>query len=410
MSRAAWVVFVGSLCGHVGNYLFYVVCAHSLGPGGLGAVTALTACGLMVLLPVSGYQSALAGSLSASLVHVSSVGLRRVAAQVGVVVGVVGLVGCGVTSVAAAGFGVSVVAWWCAVVWLLVTVVLQVGVGVVQGVHRFGVLALVLGGPYGVLRPVLCGVLVVVLAGGVAGALAALLVSSLVGVLVVWWCVLRGSSQVRFARGVRPLRLRPWGAMAVLLVVGVLTNADVVAAKLWWSADLAGVYSGAALLGKLAFHVPAAFVLVLLPAVAKVLSQGRSPDVLVLQTLGVTLLCGVGVGLVLLWVPGEWFEQLLGSGFAASAVFAPYVAWLMTGVAWLFVHLNVALAADRPVAVVPWLGVGVAVVVACVVGRADVWQLLGALAVVVGVAVVCVECGGGSSVRRLARVLGGAFR
>lgn len=368
--RSGAVVLGASMVGHVSNYLFYIVTARTLTVGELAQVTALTSLGTMIFLPYSGVQAAVARAVARDVAQgwpdraqasVAWALRRTLVVQAGVaVVAVLG------APAAVAALGTSATTWLLGASWLVLGAGLQVMLGPLQGQARFGHVALLLAGPLGALR-LLFAVPLVLLAGA-SGAMGALVLATLVG-LVLAAPGVRGFRVPPGDRRPDPEKLDGVGppteqgpriplagltvTVVALLAIASLTNVDVVLAKVNLDPLEAGLYSAAALLGKIAFHGPSALGVVLLPLITRRLARNEDVHRPVLAALGVVGGSGLAFCAVLLVAPPALITGVFGAGYADGFRFVLGVALAMTVAALLYVHLMVALAAhDRTFVVV----------------------------------------------------------
>jgi O-antigen/teichoic acid export membrane protein len=349
--RAGAILLVSIAAVAASSYLYNLICIRWLGPKSYGEVAALTALSMIVFLPLLGVQTALA----------REVARLRGGAEAGVIGGLF-RVSLRRTSLLVTAFGAALTA--CApllarafdLAWeaVLVTAVLiglgtllAVCQGFLQGLGRFGMLG-ASNGVYAALRPVL--VIPLLLLGlGVSGAMAASAVAALAGMSFAFW-VLRDLSRSGSAQA-RSVRIENFGlAVGGLLAFTILTNADLLVAKASLSAQEAGTYASAALVGKLAAFVPAAAISpVLLPSVTSRLQRGEDVREPLRKSLIVAVAFGLALTGVLFLVPESFVAWSFGPGFAnATGLLAPSAA-AMTIYGAINVHLAFALAVgDRP--------------------------------------------------------------
>jgi O-antigen/teichoic acid export membrane protein len=247
------------------------------------------------------------------------------------------------TPAAVAALGLSSRAvWLTGAIWLVLGLGLQVSLGPLQGRERFGAVGAVLAGPQGALRPVL--LLPGVAVAGIAGALGSLVVATVIGLVGVATALRRilgrrGSTRIALT-GIVP-------ALAALTAFASLTNADVVAAKIVLSPTDAGLYSSAALLGKIALYAPSALALVVLPKVTSRLQSGLDVRGPALLTLAATLGTGLLVTGAILAAPSSLVSMVFGPEYSAAYHLAAPIAATMTLASVLQVHLMVALASGE---------------------------------------------------------------
>ena len=141
--------------------------------------------------------------------------------------------------------------------------------------------------------------------------------------------------------------------------LGLLTQLDVIVAKLALSDDTAGQFAATATMAKAVFLVPQAVSLVLLPRVAARSAATEDTGMLVGLGVGVTLLAG-GLASILLWLIAEPLLRITyGADFTGSAQLLGAYAAASTLVGAMIVVINhhVGRGADRFV----WGMAGVAV-------------------------------------------------
>lgn len=340
--RSGLIVLAGSILGHLGNYLFYVLAARSLGTAQFAEVTAMIAYSTIIAWPINGMQVAIARDVAR---------MRSVGDHEGLAGLVTALVRRGIVlslALAAVLIGMSpVLLQWLelstiwlpimAAVWIVLLVCLIAGTGVAQGLERFGLFAGLLAGPLGLLRVLLLPGLV--LAAGLTGSMLAMALATAVGIAMIAPSVRHASQGPR-----RSVAFRPGSAMLALIAFASLSNVDVLIAKATLEASVAGTYSGAALIGKIALFAPSALALVLLPRAAASLERGERAERAVVMTMAVTVSLGLVVSGVLALLPGSVLSLTFGDEFeVASALLAP-LALVMTMAAMLNVHMIFSIA------------------------------------------------------------------
>lgn len=384
-ARASVVLLFGSMLGHVGNYLFYVVSARAVGPAQFAEVSALAGgVAMIVFMPLVGVQAAVAREIA----RLRALGQREpIAALVRRLVLLVAVVGTSVMGLLVLATPLAV-AWLhlsTSSIWLVTVVYIALGValvsllGVAQGLSRFRTVGVMLGGPLGTLRPLL--VLPFVAVVGSTGPMWALLVATIVGLVVLGWIVAPYLRQAR-ARSSRAVRLpRLWTTLVALIAFASLISSDAVVAKIALPDESAGLYNTGALLGKIAFYGPSALAMLLLPLVTARLERGQDIRRLLSLTLLITVGMGLVVSAVLFVAPRGLVTAVFGARYAdAFPLAAPY-ALVMTLYAALYVHLMVAVAAARTAFTRILAGAAVLQLALFVVLHSSWWQLLAATAV-----------------------------
>jgi O-antigen/teichoic acid export membrane protein len=337
---------------NVGNYVFFLAAGRMLGPEDFGMAAALLAVTVIASVPGNALQYGIArsvaatsgpgGGVSAAVYRRAWRGSLRLAAASG--------------AVAAAGVLVAgaVVGAPVGPLLLTVAIILPMGplflsLGQLQGERRYTGYAATFA-LWGVPRPALL-VPLAALGLGVSAALGAtalaLLAAAGTGALLTA-PRLRGSTPPAdrdwstFTRALPPV-------VVGLSAVALLTNLDVVAAKLALPDADAGWFGAEAVLGKAVIVIPQALAIVLLPRVAKRRARGADTGPTLAMSALLTLMAG---GLVaLLCVPlaepitriafGE--EYVPGAGLLAPLV----VASTLLGLAILLVAHHAARADHR---------------------------------------------------------------
>ena len=227
----------------------------------------------------------------------------------------------------------------------VVALVTSTGLGILQGLRRF--IHLALNQSLAGLLRLLFGIALVAYGYQLNGALLATLLSA----AVVW-----GISLVPLERFIRidmrayskyplDLGLKNWlPVMAALLCFAFLTNVDLILVKHFFSADNAGLYAAASVLGKALLFFPISVALVLLPLVSRKQTLNESSTQTVKNTL---LLAGgfLALGAVLfLLFPGFFLSVLFGIRYAEAAYLLRLfgIAVLPYGLIYLIMNYHLA--------------------------------------------------------------------
>lgn len=318
------VVFIGVVLANVGNYVFQLIAGRYLGPAPYGDLAALLTVTNLILLPLGGLQIWVARNVAelqaAGEVDAVRWFVRRTilySACLGAVATVVLAAGAlplkdvlSIESTTAVALTTLIVfpGFVTPVVW-----------GLAQGLERFWLISIMVAA-LPLLR-IAIGVTAFAAGAGVAGAMGATLCATLATLAVPLWFVrdklVRAAEPVgRIARGEAATSLLP--AMFGLLAMTALTSLDVIIAKREFADDVAGLYGGASLIGRLILYVPAAIVMVLLPRVAaRTVARRTSLDILGMSLLA-TMLFSAVVTAVYAAVPGVIIDLTFGSAYAEA--------------------------------------------------------------------------------------------
>ncbi|SDX49389.1 Membrane protein involved in the export of O-antigen and teichoic acid [Modestobacter sp. DSM 44400] len=342
-ARSGVLLLVFSLAGHIGNYLYYVLAARALSPAEFAEVSAMTGLATIAFMPATGVQAAVARDVAAltarGLAAEAAALARAVSRRVGLVqVGLLLVLCLGAPAAVAVLDLSSAWVWLAGSVWIVLGLGLQISLGVHQGRERFGLVGAVLGGPMGVLRPML--LIPFVLAAGVVGALAALAAATVVGLVMTSW-----GARSRRGGTAGPARLpQVRTALIALGAFASLTNIDLLIAKVTLGPTEAGLYASAALLGKIALYGPSALALMLLPKVTARVASSLSVRSPALLTMAATVLTGAAVAVAIALAPASLAGAVFGEAYAGAYRLAAPLAAAMTLLALVHVHIMVSLA------------------------------------------------------------------
>jgi O-antigen/teichoic acid export membrane protein len=342
--RAGVIVFAGIGFANLGNYVFNLLSARSLGPSSYGDVATLTALTGIVGLPLGGAQIFVARHVAALAVrdrplnddgYVSAFAGACIVAGIGLTVFLLALS-------PVIQRALSIHSLWAVVFTVAFTTPAFLSpalLGAAQGRQRFFLLAVAIGGPP-LVRIVLVAVFLT--AGfGATGAMAATFVASLIGVGVV---IVPLRNALAPIRAWRP-RMSRRDLIALLPVIGgllattALSSDDLVVAKAFFSSHEAGIYGSASLIGRIILYLPAAIVTVLLPKVSARAAENRDTSDILVQSLAVTAAFCVAVTILYAVAPHTIVRIAFGAKYDASGP----LLWMFGIAMSTFALLNVLL-------------------------------------------------------------------
>ncbi len=274
----------------------------------------------------------------------------------------------------------------------------SVGRGVLQGRLRFAPLAVTFIVEM-VVRLVVAIVLVL-LGFGVNGATIGLAVSFVAAWVAVRVLAPRQSHEPTVS--VDYAQLRAYAAFVSVLLVGqiVINNSDVLIAKVFLSPYDAGIYSAVALVGRAVFFLAWSVATVVFPAVAKRGAAGTDTRSLlrggILAVAAIGVACTVGA----IALGGPVLGIVLGSAYAdLSLPLSAYAA-----ISTLFAIANLIASYDVSLARIgsSWVIVGGSAVqvVLLLIWHGDMWALIGAQGIAMGILVVAVSVWHATGARR----------
>lgn len=343
--HAGAVVLVGVLALNIGNYVFHLMAARSLGPELYGDLATLIAITGLIALPLGGVQVWVARYVA----HYTAIGdeagahwfVRRALLYTAVggfaltltllavswplkeVLGVASIAAVALTALTAFPAATSPITW-----------------GLAQGLQRFTLIAVTYAS--GAVARVGLVLLAFGLGLKVGGAMMATLASMLVALAVPLW-VLRDWLRAGAPSGRRVTRIEAVRSLTPvllgLLAIAALTSVDVVVAKLTLTGHEAGIYGSASLVGRVILYLPAAIITVLLPRVAaRAADSVKTTDILRRSVVVTLVFCGVST-----LVYGLASSLIVRIAFGSDYADAADLLWLfgvaMTGYALLNVLL-----------------------------------------------------------------------
>ncbi|MFL5963599.1 MAG: oligosaccharide flippase family protein [Gaiellaceae bacterium] len=393
--HAGAIVLAGIGVANLGNYVFHLLSARSLGPASYGDVATLAALTGIIGLPLGGAQVFIARHVAAETTRRQSLNSDGYVSAFGGAMLIAGLALTVVLLVLSPLIQhvLSIQSLSAVVFTALFTApsfVAPALIGAAQGRQQFFLVTLTLGAP-SALRVVL--VALALAAGfGAAGAMAATFVAAVVAVAIPALALRRylvplASWRPRISRsdivGLAPVA-------GGLLAITALSTDDLLVAKAVFSNHQAGLYGSASLIGRVILYLPAAIVTVLLPKVSARVAAQRDTNDIFAQSLAVTAAFCIGATVVYAAAPHLIVKIAFGSQYEGSAGLLWMFGVAMTFYALLNVLLTyqLGLGASRT----SWLLLGAAAVqaVAFAVFHDTPRELL-ATSIVVGAAVLVIH-------------------
>jgi O-antigen/teichoic acid export membrane protein len=345
-------VLLGLVVWNAANYAFFLLTGRALGPSDYGLVAALLAATVAVAVPAQGLQFATARLVAAPPGGEAKLAegiYRRARHRCGAVTFAI------TVATAAAIVAVSMAGHEIPLGPLLMTVALITPLGLfflamgrLQGEERFTAFSFsfVL---WGVPRPVVLVPLAALGLGVYAGLGAACAAMAAAALASIWFARRTGPAREpskaewrAFTQPVLPL-------VVGLSGLGLLTNLDVIVAKVALSADSAGQFAAAATFGKAVFLLPQAIAFVLLPQVAARSATEQDTGMLLGLGLAVTLAAGALASLAIWAVAEPLIRITYGEDFTGSAGLLGAYAGACTLIGGLIVVIihHVGRGADR---------------------------------------------------------------
>jgi O-antigen/teichoic acid export membrane protein len=287
LARSSTLVFAFTLAASATNYLSNVILGRVLTPASFGDLTALLSLTVIVSIPAGAAQAIVAQRIARNR-HDGADGevawaIRYSTGHIGVAALAVGLVYAMCIPLVESVLDLQAVGPAIALVPLIVlSFLLPLASGFLQGLERFIALGWVMLGV--AIGRIAFGVPWALAGGGSGGAIAGQALATLFAVAAVGWMV-RGYMQAApggTARG--GARRRPDVTALVFsgafFAFAMLSNLDVILAKVILDPHESGEYAALATIGKLVLFLPSAVAIVMVPSAARARREGAQAAVL----------------------------------------------------------------------------------------------------------------------------------
>lgn len=338
LPRGSLLLFWALSVGSGSAYLFHLLMTRLLGPPEYGALGAILAIVMVLMVATSGLQAIVARRIAAPGATVRAV--LRPAVRLSVLVG------------AAVAVGIAITAPWLAAylrfssplpllllaVFVVPAFLVPVGRGGLQGVLRFSPLAWGIAG-HAVSRLAL-GTLLVVAGFGIAGAVLSLVVAE-IAAAVFAFAPLRRELGASDAPDVTGLPREAAAAAGALLGLWLVASVDVILVRHYLEAEAAGQYAAAALVGRGLLAAASAMAVVVFPLFATEGEDGRG---LLPRTAGMAAGLGLLVSGAIAFFPGL-LTLALGADYGPAGRLAPLLglAGTVFGIAALLIYRKIAI-------------------------------------------------------------------
>ena len=350
LSRSETLKAVGMAAATMANnalaVIFTVLFARLLGADDYGSLAALVSTFVILAVPGSALQVAVAREVALGRMSVAetlAVWRRRLLIGGVVVTAVAVLLRepisnlIGVDEAWAAAATAPTAALW---------ILLSVERGALQGVHAYKPVAWSL--VFEAAGRLAFGVILVAAGLGVSGAYLGTPLSFLATALGLWWI---GRNRIGIAQGSPEARRLwdlvggAWPAVIGLFLIAVLQNVDVIMVKRQIGGDEAGAYAAAAVAAKAVVWVAIGIGLYLLPEATRAARQGEDPRPVLVRALGVVAAVAVPMLLVYAIAPATVLRLAFGPDtvVAADALFVLGCAMTLLAFGYLGVQYSLAL-------------------------------------------------------------------
>ncbi|MDH2902486.1 MAG: oligosaccharide flippase family protein [Actinomycetota bacterium] len=346
----------------VASFVFHLVVSRLLGPTHYGVMGALLGIISLLTVPLGAVQIAVTQAVVDKEVAGQSFSMVRVTWRSF-------LAGC-VAMVVLAGFAPLIDAFlhigsplpiFLVAAWIPLATVSAVLQGSLIGEYRFRPVAFASFVGIGLIRLILGDVMVS--AGfGVSGAVAATIFAQAFTMLSLLFSARHEFLGHRHASVVRTKMRDTVLSVAALAGYTTLIGVDTFLAQHFFSSSQAGKYAAVAVAAHIAFFIPAALVTVAFPHLADGKGTNESSRRIFRQTLRVSVALGVLAAAVMTVLPALTIRILFGAKYAGAASILGQLSFASVAVGLLILFVYLHLARRSVMALTPWIGVVLAVV------------------------------------------------
>lgn len=323
--QTSTIVFLFTITASVLNYASNLVFGRLLGPAEYGDLTALLALVIVVSIPGTAAQTIVAERIARDR---STHDERDIAWIIRYAFGHIGAVACAIGLVYALALPFVITELnvrapgpaFAVLPLLVLTFFLSLTSGFLQGLDRFvalGVVMLVVA-----VGRLAFGVPWAANGGGSGGAIGGQAIATLLAVLWVCWMLrayFRNAPTGAASSGIRRQPdARALVASGAVAAFALLSNIDVLLAKLVLTPDESGQYAALATLGRLVFFLPSAIAIAMVPTAARARREGKQTGVLRIAAL-LTGAAAVAVALPAALAPELTLRLMFGDSYTAAA-------------------------------------------------------------------------------------------
>jgi len=230
---------------------------------------------------------------------------------------------------------------------IFLTSIITVNTGIIQGLQYFKSLAVI--GSCAHFFRFMFGVLFVWMGFGVLGAIGAVIGAGFVLLLYSHWRIISSlpSQQCELNLNFKSIYKYAGGLFFANAMFAIMTQADLLLVKHYFSAGDAGLYASAAILGKAVMYLPGAIVMAMFPMVAANHTTGKSSFGMLCKALVLTTCLSGGGALVLYLYPEFILNMLFGTKYLTAAPICALFGISMVPVSLLFLLMNYLLAQGK---------------------------------------------------------------
>ena len=223
---------------------------------------------------------------------------------------------------------------------ILVSLVLPINTGILQGIQNFRYLSFFFAGT-GISKYILCVALVAIGMG-----LNGIMIGTILSTLLIAYISFIPISK-HLGRGRDTVSSQDRDSLSIIIPIilanlafALFTQSDIVLVKYFFTPQEAGIYSSASVLGKAVMYLPGAIVISLFPMVASNKALNKGTIHLIVKALAITVsLSGCGA-LILYLFPERIISLFFGERFASAAAITGMFAVAMMPLAVIMIIMN----------------------------------------------------------------------
>jgi len=344
------------------NFFFHIVVSRLLGPAHYGAVGAILSILSLMAVPVGAAQLAVTQAVIGHINNGQSFSLSRLIWRA-FMVGFFAMLAFAALTPTIDGFLYisSPLPLYLVAAWIPFATVGAVLQGALIGEYRFRAVAFAVFAGGGPVR-LLFGAGLVLAGAGVTGAIIATIFAQAFSTISLLFSArqkLRGDSQrsvVRSTRRDMTLSIASIGSYTALIGV------DTFLARHFFVATVAGQYAAGAIAAHIALFVPSAIVAVAFPHWVSGEGTGLSSRKAFVQALKFTVLLGILSACALTVLSGLVVHVLFGSSYTRAVPIVGLLAFASAVIGMISLFIYFHLARRSLVALTPWLGVALAII------------------------------------------------
>ncbi|MFH1258568.1 MAG: oligosaccharide flippase family protein [Elusimicrobiota bacterium] len=323
-NKESVILFLGIILANIVNYLFYMFISRMLGPANYGAFNSLQALFLIFFLPAETIRLVITKYVSNLKVSENLGEINHLIRQSFFRLFAVGLLGAMVIVILSPGIARFLKLDDFKPVWvvaLLIPLILTapVGFGLLQGLQRFVVLGM--STFVATIFRLISGVLFVWAGWGISGALGGLLTQNIFTLLIIFWVTRSLFKEERLIKQTSRQDIYTYFIPVAIALssLAVLTNIDMLLVKHYFTAEEAGFYSAASLLGKAVVFLAGGVILIMFPKVSELDAQKKQTFLLLKKSLVYSIIIALTSALIFTAAPNLLIKILFGKKYISAA-------------------------------------------------------------------------------------------